>query len=257
MTIKDWLKTIKYSTIKINLLEASSCPVQVLFPVKGIHGVVQACHGEGDYGFARFFQSFGQLCPFFFIPETQYVLDLRPFRIVIPNAKSQSGVILGLQHLIDIGQAIVPTRAPFALDPYGSKGEIKIIGHHQQILKRDLFEVQPIVHGLSAQIHKSVWLQKDKGSSLVSETTQVAELFGFKADIFVTGKTVKNGKAYIVPGIVILFTDIAQSDDQKFFHVSLNFALPQKERPDFHEQVHAINIKKSFSTGEKLFYSIR
>src|SRR5687767_8331660 len=105
----------------------------------------------------------------------------------------------------------------FAAEPDRAKIQLDLIDDDQQIFNRDLFFLQPISHGFSAEIHICIRLEQNQRSALILCFSYLTKGNRFPLCLQFISQTVYCLKTNIMPCQSIFRSDIAQSRD-KIFH---------------------------------------
>src|SRR5690606_10613780 len=106
----------------------------------------------------------------------------------------------------------------FSFYPDGAKRQIEIVCYDKQIFQWDIFFLQPVQHGFSAQVHISTWLKQEQTSAFDFVCGDVAQFGRFKIQVFIMSQSVENFKTDIVTGVFIFGANVSKSGDEKFLH---------------------------------------
>jgi len=152
-------------------------------------GIVVFRHGFLNAYGAKCLNHFnGKLYPgfkrvaFCFIPASQHIVNLGPFREGGIYSKAQSRVIIGAQGFIYIFQAVMASVIAFLPHSQFAKWYGQIVQYNQNILQLNFFFLHPVIHSLPAEVYKCGRFDEDKGSPFVFISAGMCVFVEFKGE---------------------------------------------------------------------------
>ena len=137
---------------------------------------------------------------------------------VIADAHAQTGIVL-TNELLDMSKAVVTAVRTIGLQAELSQGQRHIVADDEQPRLVDVLLVQPIAHGIAAEVHERGGLQKEHFPSLDRRLGHKAIAPVVKMNIIgCLSKSIQYHKPCIVAGQFVFVTDITQANNQVFVH---------------------------------------
>ena len=99
-----------------------------------------------------------------------------------------------------------------------SQGQRHIVADDEQPLLVDVLLVQPIAHGIAAEVHERGGLQQEHFPSLDRCLGHKAVAPVVKMNIGCLSKSIQYHKPCVVAGQFVFVTDITQANNQVFVH---------------------------------------
>src|SRR5690606_25463821 len=102
----------------------------------------------------------------------------------------------------------------------------EVVGSHQKLCQVYFFFIQPVVNGLSTQIHIRSWFDEHQRSSFEFSPSHPAMSFQGKAKVHSTRQFINNIKPAIMPGTIVFRSNTTTACDQVLHPAKLKaFAL--------------------------------
>ena len=102
-----------------------------------------------------------------------------------------------------------------------AKRQGQIIADNKKMVECDFLLLHPVGHSLSAQIHISGWLDEDKGASARFHFRAIGVTNLAKRNIGRLSQSVQYFKSYVVAGVGVFSTNVAQPYNQIFHNPRL------------------------------------
>ena len=185
--------------------------------VKLVHGDVDAGQYKAPDDFHRGIDGGLKNLHVGLVIAAEHPVYLSAARIVVANAHAQTGIVLP-DELLDVSQSVVPPVAATALEAELAQGQGHIVRNHEQAPLINVFLVEPIAHGVAAEVHERGGLEQDDFAALQAGFGHEAVSPVLKNDIGRLGKSVQYHESGVVAGSRVFSARIAQSTYQVFVH---------------------------------------
>ena len=155
---------------------------------------------------------------FFLGVTTEHPVDLHATREVVADTHTQTGIVL-TDELLDMSKAVMTAVGATGLQAELSQRQRHIVADNEQPLLVDVLLVQPITHGIAAEVHERGGLQQEHFPSLDRRLGHKAVAPVVKMNIGCLSKSIQYHKPCVVAGQFVFVTDITQANNQVFVHV--------------------------------------
>jgi len=182
--------------------------------VQGAHRLVRPDECEVLAGGDDLLAEVLHLGEFFVAEFAEDEIDLLTFCVVVSDAHADSGVFLGADELVDVVETIVSAAASVLPHPECAERKVEVVADHDDALRSDIQRVHPIPYGLAAEVHVCRRFQEGELTSLDGDFSYAAVTVGLKTDIGCLSPSIQYHESHIVSGLLVLDSDISQSDYQ-------------------------------------------
>ena len=152
---------------------------------------------------------------------TQHEVDLRAAREVVAQSDAQARIVLAYE-LLYVAQAVVRAGAAARLEAQGAQGQRQVVGDDEQAVLVDVLLVEPVAHGVAAQIHIGGGLEQEELASAHTALGHIAVAAVVENNIGRFCESVQYHIADVVAGGAVFGAGVAQTHNQIFVHRGKN-----------------------------------
>ena len=147
----------------------------------------------------------------------EHPVDLHTTREVVADAHTQTSIVL-TDELLDMSEAVMTAVGAIGLQAELSQGQRHIVADDEQARLVDVLLVQPIAHGIAAEVHERGGLEQEHFPSLDRRLGHKAVAPVVKMNIGCLSKSIQYHKPCVVAGQFVFVTNITQANNQVFVH---------------------------------------
>ena len=145
----------------------------------------------------------------------EHPVYLTATRVVVADTHAKSGIVLS-DELLDMSQTIVTTIASIRLQAEGTERQGEFVADDEQPLLVYLLLVEPVSHGIAAEVHEGGRLQQENLASLDGSLSHETITLIFKMNIGRFSKSVQYHKSRVVSCSGVFIARVAKTTNQIF-----------------------------------------
>ena len=108
--------------------------------------------------------------------------------------------------------------AAFGFQAQRTKGEVQVVGDHEQVLQGYFFLVEPVLHRPATSVHIRGRFEAKQGPAFYLPGADFAQAGRFKGKAFRPGQVVEYPESDVVAGFGVFIADVAEPRNQEFLH---------------------------------------
>ena len=184
-----------------------------LLPIVQIHGAVDTLQAERRDDFGGEFEAVGQQFLLLVGPFAEHEVALCSASEVVAYTEANSGVVLRAEYGLYVAQAVVPAVATLLADTDSTERKVEVVHQDEHVLHGDFLLLQPIAHGVAAEVHIGAWLEQDHLRILHAALRHKAIALVRPLYVLGFGKGIEHHEADVVARGGILIADISKTYD--------------------------------------------
>ena len=185
------------------------------FFIKLIHRNGDTCEAEALDNLACCGELFLDDCLILGAELAEHKVGLCTTGKVVADTKLQAGIVLPYE-LGDVLEAVVAAIATLGSESERAGRQREVIDHHEHILEGDILFLQPIAHGIAAEIHEGGGLEQRDLGILHTHVGYEAIALVFPCRISRFGQSIYHTESDVVARAVVFIARITQADNQVF-----------------------------------------
>ena len=130
---------------------------------------------------------------------------------VVADAETQAGVLLRAEDGGDVAQTVVAALATAGLHAQRAEGQGEVVGNDEELRGGDFLLVQPVAHGIAAEVHIRGGLEEEELLVLHADGRDEAVAAVLPRGAGIGSQLIDDAKAYVVARVGVLGTDIAET----------------------------------------------
>lgn len=162
------------------------------------------------------FQALGYELFFFGGEAAEHPIDLPSFGEIATDAEAESGETFATALGGDILEPVMSACRSFGAHTKRSEGECDIVTYDEYVIERNLLGLHPVADGIAREVHVRVGLENFENLVFESEFAGRSIAIFMQLGIVSLCEGICYAKSDVVTCSVIFFSDIAESDDEKF-----------------------------------------